>query len=300
MEPLLDLELLRTFCAVVKEGELKKAAATVFRSQAAVSMQIKRLEGQLGARLLERSNQGIQLTDAGDRLLGYAEQFLRLNNATLVALSQRQLSGRINFGMPADYAQDFLRCFVPVLLKAFPDLEPRVVCERSRNLRQRVQRGELDLAIVAGEANNSDEALLWSERLVWSAPTGVPVEEHDRLPLALFEGDCIVRDICLHDLKQAGIVYQPVLNSPVMDNLAAAVHAGLAVSLLPESLLGAIQFRPLALDQLPGSHLLRMNLLWSPLLDCTVLERLADCMRQAARFMSPSVHQTRWCHVPAT
>ena len=52
MDPLLDLELLRTFSAVVKEGELKKAAASVFRSHAAVSMQLKRLEDQLGTRLM--------------------------------------------------------------------------------------------------------------------------------------------------------------------------------------------------------------------------------------------------------
>ncbi|ANG62783.1 hypothetical protein A8C75_10005 [Marinobacterium aestuarii] len=74
MEPVLDLELLRTFCEVVKAGELKKAAAAVFRSQAAVSMQIKRLEEQLGARLLERSNQGIRLTAAGETLLDYSKQ----------------------------------------------------------------------------------------------------------------------------------------------------------------------------------------------------------------------------------
>lgn len=157
MDSLLDLELLRTFCIVVREGGLNKAAVAVFRSQAAVSMQLKRLEEQLGLRLLERSNQGIRLTDAGETLLCHAEQLLRLNNATLAALDRRQLAGKIGFGIPTDYAQDFLNCFMPILLRELPQLEARIVCERSRNLRQLVDRGELDMAIVAGEEDSRDE-----------------------------------------------------------------------------------------------------------------------------------------------
>ncbi|UTW13088.1 LysR family transcriptional regulator [Marinobacterium rhizophilum] len=282
MEPLLDLELLRTFCEVVKAGELKKAAAAVFRSQAAVSMQIKRLEEQLGARLLERSNQGIQLTPAGETLLDYSEQFLRLNARTLAALSLEQLSGKMSFGIPTDYAQDFLHSFMPALTQALPQLEPRISCARSRNLRQMVERGELDVAIVSGEPQLTHEMLLWTERLIWSAPVGVPLEQQDKLPVGLFEDNCIVRDLCVADLKRAGLPWQAVFTSPVMENIAAAVHAGMAVSLLPESLLRNIRSRPLSADKVHSSHLLHINLIWSPSIDPAVLERLADCMRQAA------------------
>jgi len=245
-------------------------------------MQIKRLEELAGVQLLERSNQGIQLTEAGETLLSYAEQFLRLNNAALSALSQRQLSGRINFGIPTDYAQQFLQNFMPVLQQAFPHLEPHIVCDRSRSLRRLIQRAELDIAIVTGEPEFTAEELLWSERLIWSAPVGVPVEEREKLPLALFEDDCVVRDLSLDDLKRSGLSYQQQIGSPVMENLAAAVHAGLAVSLLPESLLGTIQARRLASERLQNNHLLCMNLVWSPVLDTAIRDQLADCMRRAA------------------
>lgn len=282
MESLLDLELLRTFSAVVKAGELKKAAAALFRSQAAVSMQIKRLEEVLGSRLLERSNQGIQLTEAGETLLGYCEQFLRLNNATLAALSQRQLAGKISFGIPTDYAQDFLYRFMPVLLQELPQLDARIICERSRHLRQLVERGELDVAIVAGEPQFEDEEPLWSERLIWSAPIAIQLEQRERLPLALLEDNCIVRDRCLADLKQANVPYLQVFASPVLENIAAAVHAGLAVSLLPESLLGTIQSRPVDTELLRCNHLLHMNLIWSPTIDPPTLARISGCIRSAA------------------
>nr|WP_067290247.1 LysR family transcriptional regulator [Marinobacterium profundum] len=282
MDPLLDLELLRTFAEVVKAGELKKAAAAVFRSQAAVSMQIKRLEEQVGTRLLERNNQGIQLTDAGNTLLDYCQQFLRLNSLTLAALSQDQLSGRINFGIPTDYAQDFLHSFMPLLKQELPKLDARITCDRSRTLRDQVERGELDVAIVSGEPGYENEAMLWSERLVWSAPAGFQYEPQEPLPIALFEDNCIVRDLCLADLKRAKIAYQPVFTSPVMENIAAAVQAGLAVSLLPESTLRVIRSRPLPPGLLPGDHLLRINLIWSPLIDKVTLERLTACMRLTA------------------
>ncbi|MBS7663731.1 LysR family transcriptional regulator [Pseudomonas lalucatii] len=281
MEPLLDLELLRTFAAVVKAGELKKAAGTLFRSQAAVSMQLKRLEEQLGVRLLERNNQGIRLTRDGETLLGYTEQLLRLNNATLAALSQRQLAGKIRFGISTDYAQDFLMHFMPILLRELPHLEAHITCERSRSLRKLVARGELDVAIVAGEPGGEDEELLWSERLIWSAPATIRLEEQETLPVALYEDDCTVRDLCLADLKRAGIAYRRVFASPVMENIAAAVQAGMAVSLLPESLLKPGLTRPLPRQLLSSDAILRMNLIRSPLIATAILDKLAGCLREA-------------------
>ncbi|MCK9260325.1 MAG: LysR family transcriptional regulator [Azoarcus sp.] len=281
MESLLNPELLRTFCAVVEAGELKKAAATLFRSQAAVSMQIKRLEQQLDVRLLERSNQGIALTDAGRTLLGYAGQILRLNNATLVALSQRQLTGRINFGIPTDYAQDFLTVFMPILMQDLPQLEARICCDRSRNLRQLVGRGELDLAIVAGEDDVHDELMLWSENLIWCAPKGISLEDREMLPVALYEDNCIVRDRCAADLKRTGIPYIKVFGSPVLENIAAAIRAGLAVSLLPESLVQPALMRALPATFIRSTATLNMNMICSPVADQATFERLAECLRRA-------------------
>ena len=256
MDPLLDLELLRTFSAVVKEGELKKAAASVFRSHAAVSMQLKRLEEQLGTRLMERNNRGIKLTEAGETLLSYSEQFLKLNSAALSALSEGQLSGKLRFGIPTDYAQDFLNHFMPLLSQELPRLDARITCARSRNLRQMLQQGELDIAIVAGEPDSEGEELLWSERLIWAASIGAHWEEGKKLPVALHEDNCIV---------------------------AAAVHAGFAISLLPESLIQPNQVRPLPSELLRSNAILKINMIASPQVDQAVREKLARCLRQAAQ-----------------
>lgn len=278
MDPLLDLELLRTFVMVVRTGELKKAAKAIYRSHAAVSMQIKRLEEQLGTCLMERSNQGIRLTEAGKTLLSYSEQFLTLNNAALSALAEKDLSGQLSFGIPTDYAQDFLDFFMPVLTQELPNLEAKIICDRSRNLRKKLDAGELDIAIVAGESEYPDEMLLWSERLIWSAPACARLEEKEEMPVAIHEDNCIVRDLCLAGLKKANIPYKQVFGSPVLENVATAVHAGFAISLLPESLLIPDKSRMLSANILNSNLVLKMNMIYSSSVDKQVLKRISECL----------------------
>ena len=59
MHPEFDVDLLRSFVAVVETGSFTKAASTVHRSQAAVSMQIKRLETMLGTTLFARNTRNL-------------------------------------------------------------------------------------------------------------------------------------------------------------------------------------------------------------------------------------------------
>lgn len=279
MKPLLELELLNTFVTVVREGGFKGAATRLFRSQAAVSMQIKRLEEQLGTQLLLRNNQGIRLTAEGEILLAYTERLLRLNNETLNALRQAPVQGSVHFGIPTDYTRTFLNRFLPRLQETFPELRPRITCACSRILREKVQRGELDIAVVTGEPRFQGERTLWRERVTWYAPVAMHPEEQRPLPVALFETDCILRDLLLQDLKQARTDYRPVITSPALDNVAAAVDAGLAVALLPESTgINPSRIRPLNIQALAGNHLLNINLIHSDTFNRDFLHPLTECI----------------------
>ncbi|GGK55777.1 LysR family transcriptional regulator [Amphritea balenae] len=283
MKPILDLELLRTFVMVAQTGELKKAAEQVFRSQGAVSMQIKRLEELTGNQLLERSNRGIRLTEAGETLLGYSDQMLKLSHAALSALSNRDLIGQLCFGIPTDYAQDFLNFFMPVLAAELPNLDARIVCKRSRKLRKMVRNGSVDIAIVTEEKESDQELFLWSERLIWSAPVNGDLEQHIPLPVAMFEDDCIVKDICHADMKTADIEHRSVFSSPVLDNVATAVEQGFAVALLPESLLKTNRTRPVQSFQTSGHHEIRLNMICTEDLPVGTQQRVAECFKLAAR-----------------
>ena len=283
MKPLLDLELLNTFTVVVDEGGFKNAAARLFRSQAAVSMQIKRLEEQAGSCLMQRSNQGITLTEAGRTLLHYAEQFLSLNNEALSALGESPLRGKVHFGVPTDYAQAFLQHFIPRLRVSFPELQPRVTCARSRALRDMVKRSELDIAIVTGEPRFRQEEVLWTERLQWSAAASLVLEPRAPLPVALFNDDCILRELSLNDLNKTGIAHDPVMTSTDLENICAAVSNGLAAALLPESSLVTCQTPLQSIDGLPRNHVFSMNLVYAATLNNSFRAPLANCIRQTAQ-----------------
>ncbi|MBB1486254.1 LysR family transcriptional regulator [Oceanospirillum sediminis] len=283
MPPVLDLDLLRTFVTVARTGEFKKTAEIVCRSQGAVSMQIKRLEEQTGSRLMERNNRGIQLTEAGETLLIYGEQMLQLSQSAISALSTHELTGKLSVGIPTDYAQDFLSYFMPALHDTLPGLETRIICDRSRNLRQRLTAGELDLAIVAAESDSSTERVVWTEQLIWSAPCAIRLEDQTPLPVALYEDNCIVRDLCLEELKRTGHRYKVVFGSPVMENLATAVEQGFAISLLPESLIRNNRTRMIANTMLSSHQVLKMCLINAEGIDETTVEHLVRCFRQAVK-----------------
>jgi DNA-binding transcriptional LysR family regulator len=83
----LDLRLVRYFVAVAEHRHFGRAAAALHTAQPSLSRQIRRLEQQLGARLLDRTSQGTRLTEAGEVFLPHAVALLR-SAADAAALSQ--------------------------------------------------------------------------------------------------------------------------------------------------------------------------------------------------------------------
>ena len=76
----LDLDQLQTFIAIVDSGSFTKAADRVFKTQSAVSMQMRRLEERVGKQLFIKDGRGNRLTAEGEKLLNYARRIIRLNN----------------------------------------------------------------------------------------------------------------------------------------------------------------------------------------------------------------------------
>ena len=101
---MLDLNLLKTFTVIAETGSLSRSASRIGLTQAAVSLQVKRLEHLLDQQLLERTGRGVTLTRNGSRLLEHAERILRYHDEALAELSGTGLSGTIRFGCPDDYA----------------------------------------------------------------------------------------------------------------------------------------------------------------------------------------------------
>ena len=85
----MDFDQLTTFLEVVKQGNFSRAGDKVYRSQSAVSAQIRQLEQEYGTRLLDRSGKRVGLTPAGEVLFEYANRLLALRGESLRAVADQ-------------------------------------------------------------------------------------------------------------------------------------------------------------------------------------------------------------------
>ncbi|MAL56789.1 MAG: LysR family transcriptional regulator, partial [Brevundimonas sp.] len=100
----LDIDLLRTFVTVVETHSFTRAAQQRGLTQPAVSLQMRRLEQQLGAPLLDRGGARVGLTTEGAALLPQARRLLKLNDEIIATLSDGEPEGEVRFGAPEDIA----------------------------------------------------------------------------------------------------------------------------------------------------------------------------------------------------
>jgi molybdate transport repressor ModE-like protein len=96
---LYDTALLRTFVAICDSGSFTNAAREVNLTQSAVSLHVKRLEDQVGARLIVRKARGIRLTEQGEVLLSYARRILARFTEAEQRLG-RDRAGLVRIGAP--------------------------------------------------------------------------------------------------------------------------------------------------------------------------------------------------------
>ncbi|QWA13340.1 LysR family transcriptional regulator [Sodalis ligni] len=144
----LDNDTLAAFVAVYDHGSFTAAAEQLGKTQAAVSIMLSRLEKHLGQRLLERSRQGITLTPAGEKLIGYARQMRMLEEEALSALGCYDARTRIRIGMPDDYLGTVGAALIENFSQRNPQLQVEIVSDFSFKLQKSLEEGHLDLAIV--------------------------------------------------------------------------------------------------------------------------------------------------------
>lgn len=231
--PDLQIDWLKCFVATVDAGSLSAAAAEVHRSQSAVSMQIRKLESAVGHTLLLRGPRLLQLTPAGQTLLGHARRMLDVQAEALAALQGGGLSGVVRLGVPDDYASKYL---TPVLKRFAPrhgGVEIQLDCEQSTVLIPRVQRGDLDLALVSRDHARRG-TLLFHEPMVWVGSPQFEVWARDPLPIAVYEEASLGRRSALQALALQGRPYKVVYNSSNLAGQIAAVESGLAIAALTQ------------------------------------------------------------------
>jgi LysR family hydrogen peroxide-inducible transcriptional activator len=240
-----DLEYL---VAVADHRHFGRAAEACFVSQPTLSTQLKKLEGELGVELIERSPRNVVLTPAGERVVDRARAILRDAESIrgIARAAADPEAGSIRVGLFPTLAPYLLPHVVPGIHRAFPRLELLLVEEKTELVLDRLRDGSLDACVVAlpvHDDSNLHVEPLFSEDFVLAVPADHPLAASDGpVPVAVLqhenvllleEGHCL-RDQALSVCHLAGASERTGFRATSLETLRQMVAAGVGVTLLPE------------------------------------------------------------------
>ena len=242
----MELQQLRYFVAVADSGKFTAAARDLHVAQPSVSKQVRKLEAELGAVLLERRRAGIALTDAGEILLPWAKRVLadvdgaRAEVAGLATLER----GRLSVGATPSVSTVLL----PRVLASFHDAHPGVTLSiveaGSRDLVDRLASGDLDLAMVILPVPHEELfettpllreelVLAVSKRHALAKRKTVRVSELRAVPLVMFRDGYDLRSATIAACEQAGFHPTFAIEGAEMDGVLRMAAAGVGVAVVP-------------------------------------------------------------------
>lgn len=233
--PRLESEILRSFLMVAEYGNITRASEDLGRTQSAISVQIKRLETEVGQSLFERQARGMVLTRAGERLRASARQIIAMLDQAAADLAADPIAGHVTVGIPDDYGSEILATILADFANRHPAIDVSITCGFSVGFEAAVKRGKLDLAVYAGAQNDAAGEVLLTEQTVWAGSPGMVVPQNAPLPVALFDRSCWWRDAAVSALEEANIAHRTAYTSESAAGVKAAIKAGLAVGILARS-----------------------------------------------------------------
>lgn len=232
----LPMDLLRSFVTVAELQGFTQAGELLGRSQPAISLQIKRLEEMVGAQLLKRSGQQLDLTQSGRLLFDYAKKILQLNDEALGQFIKPLVSGSIRFGIPSEFATTLLPKIVGRFAQSYPSITLEVTCDLSKNLLNGTGENPFDLVLALHDdpkAERSDRIKV--EELVWVTSSDHQAHLQSTVPLIAAPEGCIYRNRGITSLDKIKQPWRIVYTIPDLTGIQAAIEEGLGVTVLAKS-----------------------------------------------------------------
>jgi LysR family hydrogen peroxide-inducible transcriptional activator len=237
-----DLEYL---VAVADLGHFGRAAERCHVSQSALSLQLQKLEAELGVQLIERTSRRVVVAPAGRPLVQRARAILQAKQELLddAALEVGQMPATIALGLIPTIAPYQIGPILKAMKQVHPNTKLRIVEDITENLVQGAARGELDAAIIATSANDSliaeaelgrDELLLAVDRahpLTSQAQVNPKQLQNERM-LLLKDGHCL-SDQAISYCQANSVDAKPISIASSIDTLKAMICAGMGVTLIP-------------------------------------------------------------------
>ena len=293
-----ELRLLSSFVAIAEEGSLTRAAARLHIAQQSLSQQMRTLEAQLGATLLERTSRGVRLTPVGAVLLREARALLAQAERATAAVRRAAAGeeGELRVGFLSSVANYLM----PPLVRAFGAGHPGVALQAHEvpiaQLVVDLREGELDAGLTRPPlVDDIITEVVLTEPVAAVLPAGHPLAGREELELAELADEPWVLTARstwppwhrLYDevFARAGFAPRVVQRGTSPQNLLALVAAGVGVTRLPVSS-RTLRDSGVAFVPLVGEEA-EVVLAWRPQRVAPALAPFAAMVREVARELDP-------------
>ena len=241
----MDFQNLESFYKAVKYNSISKAAAALHLTQPGLSLQLKNLENEMGAKLLIRSNKGIRLTEEGKVVYNYASTILSIKgNIKRDLLSLQENNPELIIGSCKAVGEYALPCSIYIFKKIYSEVNLNIKLMNSSEVIEKLIDHTINIGIIQDNPgiNRIDTKTIISDELILvghidSSKGAITLEELKRMPLILREKTSSTRYLIEKALKNEGvnldqlnIIYD--LNSP--EAIKSSILAGDGYSFLPK------------------------------------------------------------------
>ncbi len=193
----MEIRQLKAFLAIAEAKTFTAGARRVNVTQAAISMQIKQLEDEVGLQLFVRTPRRVIVTEAGEHLIGRARRILREHDTALAEIAELGgvEHGRLRIGSASSlFATQQLPKILKGLRDRFPNSELGVISGPSQALIEKIQHGEIDIAFVSFpvDAPNIQTDLLFSDEMIAIAHPKHPLANEKYISAAALAGEKLI------------------------------------------------------------------------------------------------------------
>jgi LysR family hydrogen peroxide-inducible transcriptional activator len=242
----MNLKDLKYLVALADTGHFGKAAERTFVSQPTLSAQLKKLEGYLGVKLVERQPKNVQLTEVGKQIVVRARRMLDEGDE-IIALARSNtdpFAGKLKVALIPTIGPYLLPRVMQKIRKAVPHLGLMLYEYQTEALLKRLRDGEIDLGIMALPVplDGLESRALYDEAFTVALPNDHPlaakatikVQDLKGQTLLLLEDGHCLRDQALEVCSRVDVREAEDFRATSLETLRQMVVAGLGITLLPE------------------------------------------------------------------
>lgn len=240
-----SIRTLKTFLAVARHGSFSAAGKEIGLTAAAVGLQIRSLEADLKQTLFDRSGRAIVLNTAGRGLVEPVKELLARYEALSAAQKGDPLTGMVVMGTLVSALMGAFADGLWALMRKHPGLEVKLFAGLSADFALRVDRGELDAAVITQPPDRLPSNLVWTalyaEPLVLIVPRrphfilpADPLEILTQCPFLRFDRQAWTGHLVNRTLEQCGATVREGMELNSVEAIVALVRQGFGVSIVPQ------------------------------------------------------------------